>query len=199
MWIRHALSVLGVSMPSNIDYPQSLQHLLYRRVWQSTLGEVHSQLLQNPEGVFIKPVEDCKAFSGLIASLDWMDYLLDQFPRSFPVYCSELVSMLAEYRVYVLNGRVLGICQYQGSADIQIDVQTVEQAVKTLFESEEGKSISGCAMDFAVMKVKESDGSERLVTGLVEVNEGFAIGIYEGVAAKDYTDMLIERWYHLVN
>ncbi len=122
-WVRHALSILGIPMPTNIDYPKCLEDLLYRRVWKSTLSEVQCQLLiqQSGEtgetdsgGIFIKPVDDCKAFSGLVANLGWMEYLLDQFPESMSVYCSELIKMVSEYRVYVLNGKILGICHYQG-------------------------------------------------------------------------------------
>jgi len=38
VWTRIALRQLGISMPVLPDYPVCLQHLLYRKVWQSTLG-----------------------------------------------------------------------------------------------------------------------------------------------------------------
>ncbi len=209
-WTRHALSVLGITMPSNIDYPKCLEYLLYRRVWKSTLSEVQCQLLIQQStgdagetegtGIFIKPYEDCKAFSGLVANAGWMEYLLHQFSETMPVYCSELIKMVAEYRVYVLHGKILGVCHYQGpkpeeDSNAVLDSHTVRQAVDTLFaDPVEGKDLSGCAMDFAVMRL--SDG--RYVTGLVEVNEGFSIGIYEGISFESYTEMLIGRWQKLM-
>jgi hypothetical protein len=63
--------------------------------------------------------------------------------------------------------------------------------VKTLTESAEGKDLAGCALDFAVMRRNDS---ETLLTGLVELNDGFSIGAYDGVSEKDYTEMLIARW-----
>lgn len=36
------------------------------------------------------------------------------------------------------------------------------------------------------------------VTGLIEVNEGFALGLYDGLSRKDYTDLLISRWRSIV-
>lgn len=58
-WTRDALKQLGIAMPSPPDYPECLRHLLHRRVWQSTLGEVRS-LIERRSGdhspeLFIKP------------------------------------------------------------------------------------------------------------------------------------------------
>ena len=47
------------------------------------------------------------------------------------------------------------------------------------------------------MKKKEN-GTETFVTALIEVNDGFALGYYEGVSPKDYTDLLIARWAQLL-
>ena len=58
-WTREALKQLGIPMPSPPDYPDCLRHLLHRRVWQSTLGQVRAFLKSNaherPAQVFIKP------------------------------------------------------------------------------------------------------------------------------------------------
>jgi hypothetical protein len=187
-WTRSALSQLGIAMPQPPDYPACLAQLLHRRVWQSTLGEVE----EGGETVFIKPAVDTKAFSGLVASPDWLAYLLDQFPRSLAVQCSELVEMAAEWRVYCVDGAVRASCRYKG--DLPLDDAVVRHAVATLFASEEGRQLAGCAIDFAV--IRKPDGT--LVTGLVEVNDGYSLGAYEGLSAADYTDMLIARWAQLV-
>ena len=44
-------------------------------------------------------------------------------------------------------------------------------------------------MDFAVMK--QPDGALR--TCLLEVNDGYSLGVYPGISGKDYTDLLISR------
>jgi hypothetical protein len=36
------------------------------------------------------------------------------------------------------------------------------------------------------------------VTCLVEVNDGYSLGWYEGLSGKDYTDLLITRWAELL-
>ena len=52
-------------------------------------------------------------------------------------------------------------------------------------------------MDFGVM-VKEENGERISTTALIEVNEGFSLGVYEGLSAKDFTDLLIARWGQLL-
>ena len=193
-WTRHALRKLCVVFPEPPDYPDCLRELLFRRIWKSTLGELNVLLLSDPtNSIFIKPAEDTKAFSGLQASVDWMDYLMQQFPPSFPILCSEMVEMISEYRVYVVDGNIRSICHYKGPTEISLDIVVVEDAVRKLFESEEGKELTGCGIDFAVMKI---DG--KYLTGLVEVNDGYSLGAYDGISAKDYTDMLIARWIALL-
>jgi hypothetical protein len=65
----------------------------------------------NPTGsspCFIKPAEDTKAFSGIIEPRDQMlDYLRMELPADLPVLCAEIVSFVAEYRIYLVNGETL--------------------------------------------------------------------------------------------
>jgi hypothetical protein len=49
------------------------------------------------------------------------------------------------------------------------------------------------------MKFVEENGEITFKTTLIEVNDGFALGVYDGISDKDYTDMLIARWEHLMN
>jgi hypothetical protein len=185
-------------MPEPPDYPECLKHLLHRRIEKSSLGEISSILSANPTAqYFIKPYADTKAFSGLTVSPDWMDYLLGEFSSSFPVIMSELVEMVSEYRVYIVNGEIKAICRYKGPDDGALDLDVVRGAVETLSESDEGREIiPGCGADFATVRI--SPGDERLVTALIEVNDGYSLGAYDGLSGKDYTDMLIGRWRQLM-
>lgn len=200
-WTKGALKRLGITMPEPPDYPSCLEHLLHRRIWKSTLGEVLSQLTSFPDepGIFIKPAEDTKAFSGLIASLDWMSYLLDQFPPSLPVHCAEVVEIVSEYRVYVVEGHVRAVCNYLGSKDAgPLDMSVVNDAVRILSESDQYRDLTGCGLDFAVLRKHGSDSEQTLITSLLEVNDGYSLGAYEGLSGKDYTDMLLARWSSLM-
>ena len=126
---------------------------MHREIWLSTLGDLLTKIDHDPLlKIFFKPAYDMKAFSGEISSKDWIGYLLEQFDPSFPISCSKYVEIESEYRVYVVNGEVRTICQYRGPKESHLDIEIVTNAVKTLFKSDEGKSISGCGMDFMVIR-----------------------------------------------
>ena len=46
-------------------------------------------------------------------------------------------------------------------------------------------------MDFGILSSGE--------TCLVEVNDGYSLGRYDGISGADYTDLLIARWRQLVS
>jgi len=223
-WTRLALKQLKLSMPTPPDYPDCLKHLLHRRVWESTLGGVQ-KFLKIPENkstqVFLKPALSAKAFAAIVEPRDRMlDTLingipgcLDGLPASTPVLCSELVDMIVEYRVYVVDGTIRSICQYRGTptpissssgsidpTSPKLNIEVVNKAVQTLSKNPEGQDLTGYGMDFAVIKDKKQDGVlvDTYTTCLVEVNDGFSLGRYEGISGKDYTDLLIARWARLV-
>jgi len=207
-WTRSALKQLNIPFPQPPDYPDCLKHLLHRQIWISTLGEVQKLLFSkknegddSQELFFIKPANDTKAFCGLIATLDWLVYLLEELPSTFPVLCSELVEFVSEYRVYVVNGTIRCICHYKGSKEDRhaLDMNIVEEAVRLLTSSHEGKQLTGCGIDFGIMKVVKDNGDEIFVTSLVEVNDGYSLGAYKSLQGNDYTDLLIARWQSLIN
>eukprot|EP00759_Apiculatamorpha_spiralis_P005430 PhF_6_TR13265/c0_g1_i1/m.21033 len=203
-WTKHAVKKLGIPMPNPPDYPKCLEPYLHRKVWQSTLGETRTYLtsgkLEPGQQIFVKPATDSKAFSGIIEPRDQMiGALIDGIPGvmkglspSLPVHCSEIVRMVSEYRVYVVNSEIRAVCHYAGAKDIPIDMVTIATAVGVLFASEESAQLAGCALDFTVIELPEGR-----VTGLVEVNDGFSLGRYDGISDKDYTDLLIARWHAL--
>jgi hypothetical protein len=189
-WTRTALKQLGVPMPVAPDYPRCLQHLLHRRMWTSTLFELYELLEADPQAaIFFKPLADIKAFSGDEASLDWVGFLLQEHPPTLEIHCAEIVKMVSEFRVYVVDGVKRAVCQYKGPKEVAVDMAVVDDAVRTLFATEEGAALAGCGMDFAV--IEQPDGTH--VTALIEVNDGFSLGNYEGLSAEDYTDLLIAR------
>lgn len=98
-----------------------------------------------------------------------------------------------------MNSELRGIAKYKGPDDVpSLDRQTVDNAVKTLFASAEGQGLPGCSLDFGVIK-KVVDEVEQYETALIEVNDGYSLGWYEGVSEKDYTDLLIARWQNLMS
>ena len=128
-----------------------------------------------------------------------LSYLVESFPLDFPVLCSELIDMISEYRVYCIDGAIKGIANYKKPEEdpgVTIDMAVVEEAVK-LFYAQPGAP-RGCSMDFSIVKKDTEGGGPEYQTALIEVNDGFALGWYMGVAPEDYTDLLIARWKQLM-
>merc|ERR1719428_841161 len=102
-----------------------------------------------------------------------------------PVFCAEVVNIVTEYRVYVVNGEIRACCHYGGGPqDLWIDLAVVEEAVRVLGEHEPDV-IAGCGMDFGVLQRTE-EGEEKHVTCLVEVNDGYSLGVYDGFGMMDF-------------
>ncbi|MDP7289906.1 MAG: ATP-grasp domain-containing protein [Phycisphaerae bacterium] len=182
-----ALKQLGIPIPPNNDYPKALEHLLHRRIWTSSFGQVEQSFTCGAHSaVFVKPSGRKKCFTGLVAQSE-PDFYRIQVSRNETVFCSEVVSWRSEYRVYVANSKILAIDFYQGDRDVELDEDIVAQAVAALDAS--GESHAGYAIDFGVL----SSGR----TALVEMNDGFSVGAYD-IDQKNYTDMVVARWEELM-
>jgi hypothetical protein len=206
LWTRTALKQLGIPVPTPPDYPDCLKHLLHRRIWTTTLGEALNHVRKAQGQTFVKPAVDAKTFSAVIEPRDQMLELfltgvqgttMKPHAPETPVFCAEVVNIVTEYRVYVVNGEIRACCHYGGGPqDLWIDLAVVEEAVRVLGEHEPDV-IAGCGMDFGVLQRTE-EGEQKHVTCLVEVNDGYSLGVYDGFGMKDYADMLVARWEKLL-
>jgi hypothetical protein len=182
-----ALRQLGLAVPAPLDYLDASDDVLGRRVWSSTLAAVAAGLELRGEPVFVKPRGATKRFTGRVVS-DPVD--LRSLPvrsGSTPVWCSEVVDMTAEHRVFVSRGAVVGVRQYDGAAREPDDVELAARASR-IVESLLPQLPAGCAVDVAEL------GEGTVV--LVEVNDGFSLGRY-GLDADAYLDVLLTRWAEL--
>jgi hypothetical protein len=183
-----AMLHLKIEVPAPDDYPESLRAWLHRRVWRSTLTRVEREILDGVgEPVFAKPADRRKSFIGRVfGSID--DFReIGGVSRREDVWCSEVVSWISEYRVYVIGARIVSIDHYAGDPAVPIDVATVEAALRAYRAA--GEAPAGYGIDFGVLT------SER--TALVEANDGYSLGAYQ-IGAEEYTDLLFARWAELV-
>jgi hypothetical protein len=127
--------------------------------------------------VFVKPFLNTKRFTGKVVVVvvddDEYDYQLLSVSRAEMVWISEVVKFEAECRCYVLNGELYAVSWYAGSRSRTIDMETVLGAISNLSES--GYPVCSCALDFGV----SADGK----TLLIEANDAFSLGCYEGGTA----------------
>lgn len=179
--VRHALSLLDVSNPEVVDYPEELKDFYGRNIWQSTLGYVRKHDLEN---VFIKPV-DCKLFAGHVRN--HIGYLTQTAPyeNDVKIWCSDPVSFESEYRVYINGGKIVGCKHYKGDYLIFPDSSIIKECVRLL----ENRYLT-YSLDVGI-----TDTEKTLV---VEINDAFSLGSY-GLPHIVYAQMLETRWLEMVN
>lgn len=175
-------------LPERDDYPVCLRGMLGRRVERCTLQEaLDITALDHP--LFVKPrgASRVKLFTGLVLDGD-NDAFLDHIPRSTPVWISEaLEGLVAEFRCYTLRGKVLSVACYRGNGSAPLDLPLVRAAAARLHTSNEGSV--AFALDVGVQTT--ASGSR---TVLIEVNDGFSLGLYPGCEAEAYAAMMVARW-----
>lgn len=212
--LRH-LSILSEqeSLPELKDYPISLRPFLKRRVKETLFDEIKSLYESEPNfKIFIKPrgPRNVKLWTGCVINSKDDFWKLTNVEENTPVYVSEPTEFLSEYRCYVIRGSVKAISCYRGDKKLApLDLKTVYTAVRCL----EGKNRKlnaaaanvareasrAYAIDFGVVNhVDPETGQESQHTVLVEMNDGYSLGLYPGCSSKVYTDVLLERWNELV-
>lgn len=183
-----AMAQLEIPIPAPNDYPRSLAPFLHRRIWKSTLGEVARSVFEGfGPPVFVKPSARRKNFTGRVLGLPSGFTQIGAVSRRQKVWCSEVVSWISEFRIYVIDDEIVGVDHYAGDKAAHLDMRTVADALSAYRASGEAPSAYG--IDFGVLETGEC--------ALVEANDGYALGAYE-IAAKPYTDLLIRRWQELL-
>ncbi|MDZ8025307.1 MAG: ATP-grasp domain-containing protein [Nostoc sp. SerVER01] len=183
-----AIKQLGIAEPEPNDYPASLKNFMHRRTWTSTLEQLEIELRKGRYApTFAKPATRRKRFTGYVFESEYDLCQVYGVSRQEPLLCSEVVSWVSEYRIYVVHSQIRSIDHYDGNLNIVLDIEKVLCAIQALDNA--GESIAGYAIDFGVL-----DSGE---TALVEMNDGFAIGAYK-IDRKNYTDMILARWQELL-
>jgi hypothetical protein len=177
--VRKRLLQLGLQPTTQeIDYPAELQLYLGRKVWATTLEDLFAQ--PDQWNIFIKP-QETKKFAGKIVSsdLDFMG-LFDTNDQPTPIWCSELMPFVTEWRCFVRYGELLDIRRYKGAWDTKIDLEVVKNAIQDFTNIP-----AACALDFGITATGELH--------LVEVNDGHSLGTY-GMNPPKYARFLSARW-----
>lgn len=182
-FVRAALKALGKEPPTQNPYPDALRPLLRRHVWPvASLGRVLNGI---GPAVFIRPAKRWKAFTGFVADSPNPPQVYGVSRRE-PVWCSEVVNFVSEWRCYVVQGNVrfIGFAKYGGDRFRCPNEVLIRESI-----ADWRTSPSAYAVDFGVLDTGE--------TALIEVNDGFSVGAYDGVPAEVYWDMIATRWQEL--
>lgn len=181
------LNLLEVPMPEVSDYPESLRFKAYklfgRDIRESTLEWLRFRRRSDP--VFIKPRYGSKIFNGFIYRSTIEDQLnLNTFSNDTPIWESDVVNFVSEYRVLVHQGLIIACRHYKGDCSIFPDLDVATAAINCF-----DKAPCGYALDLGI-----TDGGRTLI---VEINDAWALGCY-GTPSIPYTEMVINRWKEIV-
>lgn len=177
---QFAMRQFGIEPPS-INYPDSLNRFLGRRVWVSTLDRIANSPTSSP--IFIKPVKD-KVFIGKVIREQSDLITCMAYSDDSDIICSEVVDFRAEWRCFVRYGKILDVRPYNGNWRLGFDAKVIEDAVSVYADAP-----SGYGIDFGV--------TARGETLLIEVNDGYALGSY-GLQRNLYAQLLSARWSELM-
>lgn len=181
-FVSAALRAAGAGLPPHQPYPAVLSCHLYRQVGYA---ERLATLLSNRrEPLFVKPAAQWKKWTGRV-----INGSTDR-GRNDPVYWSEPVEWLSEWRAYIVDGAVLDIQRVPNTPVLgpEPDRRVVLAAASDYAAAPD--AAQGLVIDFGVLATGE--------TALVEVNDGFSFGAYGAVTSETMWSVWTARWPQLV-
>ncbi len=186
-FLRACAARLGVTLPEIGAYPDLLRPYLRRAHRLGVLGEARGLTVPT----FIRPAFAVKAFTGFVFHpSDPEDaQRIRGIPHGLPVWLCEPVTWRCEWRYYVVRGEIVGAGRYDpdGADEAPEPDRTI---VETWARAYGSQSPAGYALDAGVLETGE--------TALVEVNDGWALGYYQGTCSpSDYLRLLQARWEEL--
>ncbi|WP_291725182.1 ATP-grasp domain-containing protein [Bernardetia sp.] len=182
-FVQSGLKKMNIQVPEHIDYPESLNKYYGRKISESTINTIAN----NPDSwnVFVKPKGHLKKFTGRHIKTTFDLIGCGDRENDVPVWVSEPVEFVSEWRVFVRYNQVLGVRPYKGDWRGQYNYKIIEEAISSYQNAP-----AGYAIDFGLTK----EGKFLVV----EVNEGYSIGNY-GLFYTDYAKLLSARWAEMTN
>lgn len=179
--IRDALMLMGITPPQELEYPDELSSLYGRRIWEDNLD----RYANDPDSwnTFIKPKEGKKFDGRVVSSFKDLIACGSQL-ESVPIWVSDAVNIVAEWRCFVRYNTIVDARPYKGDWRSQFDHSVPERALALLKNKPAAFSI-----DIGVT----ANGQ----TIVIELNDGYSLGNY-GLSSTEYAKLLSARWYELV-
>ncbi len=183
--IRKHFRHLGCE-PEPVDYPNYIStDVMGRAVYSSTLGEVHWMLQKAGSSLFVKPKMTKKGyFDAKVYDLETIAELRKHHAADTEVFRSTPMTFLAEYRVFVHQGKIIDIRRYAGPYDsVTPEIGRIQVMMKQYVNPP-----IAYTLDVGI--------DTGLQTVLVEANDFWAIGAY-GLDAVVYATMLRDRYHEI--
>ena len=177
---RALLKMMGLNVPV-YDYPIELKEFYDRNIYEGVLGEIVN--IPDNWGKFIKPKAGSKVFTGRVVN-GIHDLIGIGLPFDYPIWISEVVEFIAEWRCFVLDGQVLDVRPYTGDYHAHFDASVIDEAISCWKDAP-----IAYGLDIGVTR----DGR----TLVVEVNDGYALGNY-GLSPLNSINFHKARWKEMV-
>lgn len=172
-YIHSCLKQLNISYDYNC-YPDELHSFLDRKIQETIVKHIHRSY-----PFFIKPSRRLKKFTGRI--IHYKNELYG-IPKNEYVWISDLKEIKSEWRIYIINKQKRYISFCDGDRQYIPDMKIINDILKCLTDR---PCYNGCSIDIAV---NESQ------TFFLELNDGYSLGLYEGIPIDTYVELLMNRW-----
>ena len=172
---RALLKMMGLNVPV-YDYPIELKEFYGRNIYEGVLGEIVN--IPDNWGKFIKPKAGSKVFTGRVVN-GTRNLIGIALPFDYPIWISEVVEFIAEWRCFVLDVR-----PYTGDYHAQFNPSVIDKAISCWKDAP-----IAYGLDIGVTR----DGR----TLVVEVNDGYALGNY-GLSPLNSINFHKARWKEMV-
>jgi hypothetical protein len=185
--IQSVLAKIGYTRKFS-TYPESLRGYLKRSIRETTVAKLILEISSTDvSGIFIKPLDKSKLFTGFVVHSNNDLFKIFNYSKNTRIFVSSIVEWISEFRIFIVDSKIVGVKNYAGKPDVLVDMKVVDQAIIDLEKSQE--STRGYSLDFGVL----SNGE----TALIEWNDGYALGGY-GLDGEIYTDLILARWNEII-
>lgn len=176
---------MGWTIPDSITIPEELNKFLFtfRNI---DITDIRTVLGKSEYPFFIKSYE-LKKFSPMIIKDEVDIPFISSLLPDMKVVVSELVDFVSEWRVYVLEGKIIGVCNYAGEYLVFPSSNAINNMIKSFKNAPVAYSLD--------VGIIEKMGS--LNTILVECNDFYSLGNY-GLFPQLYTRALSARWRQIL-
>lgn len=190
---RKVIDKLGVNYPPFDCYPEVLNPFYGRNLVRTTLGEVRRTFNKTSIPMFVKPIKP-KVFTGVVLESMLNLIPIANVPDTEPVYVCEPIEILSEYRVYVLDGQIMGVKHYYGDWSIVPYKDYLKFPIKAYKPCPIAYGIDIAVVESKVDGWMDKPNYKEIV---LEVNDGCNLGNY-GLDSIFYGEMIVSRWMEIM-
>lgn len=189
-FMHHAMRCFKIQAIHNQPYPEVLGDMMHRKVLPiHSMYALRKYFIQGGRPVFVKPLQT-KKFTGFVAD-NIGDPRFNGAGNQTELIVTEVVEFADEWRVYVANGKIMKVAATPGPRKTGMwplwDV--LNDTVQRLNAAATEYAPTAYSLDIGVLSTGH--------LALVEINDGYSLGAYDNISARDYWDVIAARWAQL--